>query len=106
MERLYVLVRSDLSSGARVAQALHGLDEYRDAHHEHHTAWRKTSNTVAVLGVRDEEHLAEITAKAEQYGIPCAVFREPDFGDAQTVLVLNGAHPSTRRLTSRLPLLS
>jgi peptidyl-tRNA hydrolase len=106
MERLYVLVRQDLSSGARIAQALHGLDEYRDKNLSEHTSWRKTSNTVAVLGVRDETHLAHITAMTEQYGIPHAIFREPDMGDAQTVLVLGGNHPYVRKLTAKLPLLS
>lgn len=103
--RLYVIVRGDLPPGARVAQAVHGAHEFSEAHPEKYRIWRADSNTVAILGARDEAHLDEMRDKAEMYGIPAATFREPDLGDSTTVLVL-GPHPATRKITGRLPLLS
>ena len=103
--KLYVLVRSDLSMGARVAQAIHGARQFAAEHPIIELDWFQTSNTVAVLDVRDEAHLLDLTERADVFGIPHATFREPDMGDSTTVRVL-GQHPNTRRITSSLPLLS
>lgn len=103
-QKLYVLVRSDLGPGPRVAQAVHGTDEFRDMHPGLHAQWRKDSNTVAVLGVQDEAHLNTVREQAERYGVPFATFREPDLANASTVLVL-AHHPATKKITGRLPLL-
>lgn len=103
VDKVYVLIRQDLPTGSQLAQVVHAQDEFRETHPEVHGAWRKSSNTVAVLHLRDEDHLQEIHRKAEDRGIPCAIFREPDLGDAATCLVM-GPSPHTRRITARLPL--
>jgi peptidyl-tRNA hydrolase len=103
--KLCVIVREDLSPGYKVAQAVHGGHAFADAHPADYRVWRGKSNTVTILGARDEAHLDEMRDKAEMYNIPYATFREPDLGDATTVLVL-GPHPATRKITGRLPLLS
>lgn len=103
--KLYLLVRSDLSPGARVSQAVHGQDEFRSEHPETHAQWRLDSNTVAVLGVRDLEHLMELIDLADMYEIPCSTFREPDMAYEATVLVL-APHPAVKYLTAKLPLLA
>lgn len=48
-------------------------------------------------------HLTSLHGKACGWGIPCAVFREPDLGDQTTCLVL-GPSDHTRRVTDKLPL--
>jgi peptidyl-tRNA hydrolase len=103
--RLCVIVRGDLPPGARIAQAVHGAHEFSEAHPDDYRAWRNASNTVAILGARDEAHLVEVQDQAEMYGIPTATFREPALDDSTTVLVL-GPHPATRKVTRGLPLLS
>lgn len=103
VDKVYVLVRGDLPMGSQLAQAIHAQDEFRSLHPEVHEEWRRTSNTIVVLHLRDEDHLHDLHQKAATRDIPCAVFREPDLEDAATCLVL-GPTPYTRRLTARLPL--
>lgn len=103
--RLCVIVRGDLPPGARTAQAVHGAHEFAEAHPDIYRSWRQESNTVAILGARDETHLHEVEDQAGMYGIPTATFQEPDMGNSTTVLVL-GPHPATRKVTKGLPLLS
>jgi peptidyl-tRNA hydrolase len=88
-----------------VAQAVHGAHEFADRHPNDYKSWRSKSNTVAILGARDEAHLVEVKDQAEMYGIPTATFREEGLGDSMTCIVL-GPHPATRKITRHLPLLS
>jgi len=101
---LCIVVRLDLPLGYRVAQAVHGADAFRDAHPEEYRRWHEESNTVAVLGAVDEDHLVELFARAPFFGVPAATFEEPDLAGSTTVLVL-GPHPATHKLTGPLPLL-
>jgi peptidyl-tRNA hydrolase len=101
--KLYVLVRADLPLGAQLAQAVHGMRQFTADHPEVDAHWFTTSNTVAVLHVRDEAHLLERVAAARHRDVPVAVFREPDLADAATVAVL-GPGTQARRVTARLPL--
>jgi len=102
--KLTVIVRTDLSLGARVSQSVHGAHEFADRHPQIYAQWRRESNTVAILGAADEAHLVRLTKMADAFDIPHAIFREIDMGDAQTVLVL-APHPATRKVTAGLPLL-
>ena len=104
-DKLYVLVRSDLPAGAKLAQSVHGMRQFIADHPTADERWFRESNTVAVLSVRDESHLTEILGKAERFGVRFSVFREPDFGDAATVGVLEPGKLS-RKITSSLPLAS
>lgn len=102
-DKLYVLVRRDLSHGYQVAQAIHGRDEFSEAHPDIAKDWRQRSNTVVALHVEDVTHLRTFHMKATTQGIPCAVFYEPDLGGEPTCLVLG---PTGRRLARSLPLVS
>lgn len=103
--KLYVIVREDLSPGARVAQAVHGAHEFSDAHPGEYARWREESNTVAILAAQGEPHLRYLAEMAAMWGVPHASFQEPDMGGASTVLVL-APGPASQRLTRGLPLLS
>jgi peptidyl-tRNA hydrolase len=103
--KLYVIVREDLSPGARVAQAVHGAHGFADAHPTEYARWRSDSNTVAVLGAQGEPHLRYLMEMARTWDIPHASFQEPDMAGASTVLVL-APGPASQRLTRGLPLLS
>lgn len=95
VERLYLVVRADLPVGLQMAQVTHA---HRAFVHEHSTleeAWYRSSNTVAVLAARDEQHLLTLRERALRAGIPCAAFREPDLDDAMTALALA---PAAKRL--------
>ena len=102
--KVYIVVRTDISLGDQVTQAVHGAQQFQDKHPRIYAEWKKTSNTVAILGAPNEAHLNQLQSMAESYSIPHAIFREPDIGDSLTVLVL-APHPISKRLTSSLSLL-
>lgn len=103
MKKLFVIVRGDLVPGSKIAQAVHGKDEFQEAHPEEHRRWRTESNTIVVLQARDEGHLWVLREKAQSKDIPHAVFHEPDLSDSLTCLVLADTD-GTKSITSKLPL--
>lgn len=102
-EKLFVLVREDLPPGARISQAIHATDAFRDAHPEIHEKWHRESNTLAILLVRDVEHLLALKERAEVREISLAIFEEPDIAWQPTAMVL-APGPSSRNLIAKLPL--
>lgn len=101
--RLYVIVRGDLPPGARVAQAVHGFRQFVADHPEIEKEWFENSNTIVILQARDEAHICTLADRAEMYGVPKAIFREPDLHDQATCLVL-APTPPTRKICRDLPL--
>lgn len=102
--KLTVIVRSDLGPGPRVAQAVHGARLFAAEHHQIEREWYTGSNTIVVLEARDEDHLCEVANKADYWGVPWSMFREPDLLNQATCLVL-APGPVARKLTAGLPLL-
>ena len=75
-ERLYFVVRTDLSEGRRASQLLHAMDNWT-------ARFGPQQGTVIVYGVPDEEALE---ALRETLGTNTVVFHEPDLGDSLTAL--------------------
>lgn len=101
MEKLFVIVRSDLAPGAMLAQACHGMRAFAAAHPEIDAAWYRDSNNLVVLEVANEAELVKLCDRAAAAGVEHASFREPDYGDAMTAITLA---PWGWRLVSSLPL--
>ena len=99
--KLYLVTRRDLSPGQQAVQAAHALREFAAAYPALDAAWFATSNTLALLAVDDERALWRLLYEANERGMPCAVFREPDLGDAVTALALDAR---AERLVRHLPL--
>lgn len=97
MDRLYVLVRSDLAPGLQLAQACHALQAFNDQHPARAKAW---AGNIAVLAVSSQQHLAEVVCPLQREGVPVAVFCEPDEGGAATAAAIDGT--ATKRLSSLL----
>lgn len=87
-EKLYVVVRRDLSPGQQLAQALHASDAFALAHPQVKHDWMKRSNTLAVLSVDNEQQLEWLERTAFEKNINFASFREPDIGDSLTAVVI------------------
>jgi len=102
-EKLFVLVRADLTPGAQISQSIHAVHEFEYWHPAEFSKWRKESNTLAILHVRDEEHLLFLRERAEGRDIPCSIFREPDMEAHATALVLAPC-PSAKNLVQKLHL--
>lgn len=54
MEKLYVVVRADLSPGLQIAQACHACRAFQAEYRDLEESWYTTSNTIAVLSVPSE----------------------------------------------------
>lgn len=99
-DKLYIIVRSDLSPGLQAAQACHGLRLFVEEHEETDQKWYTESNNLVLLQVPNETELLALRDRAN--GIPSSLFREPDVNDEATALTLG---PEAKGLVSNLPLL-
>lgn len=99
--KLFIVTRSDLAPGARVAQSVHAALQYAHEHRDATRTWFESSNNLVALEAPDEPWLVSIAERARAAGVPVSVFREPDFGDAVTAIALG---PAGARLVSSLPL--
>ena len=84
--KMYVIVRSDLSRSQRTVQAIHAAAEFL----LHENVYNWDNGTVVCLKVRDEEELLRLESKIKSMERPYRSFREPDTGNDMTALALVG----------------
>jgi hypothetical protein len=99
--KLYLITRRDLPPGARASQLCHAQRAFQASHEAVERAWFETSNTLALLEVKNEEALMRLAWEATMAGVPWSYFREPDLGHAVTAIALG---PAGAQLVRRLPL--
>lgn len=87
-EKLYVIVRNDLSPGMQIAQAIHAKDKFSMEHPAINNAWYEQSNYICVLQVADEDALFTIKNRALSLQIRCVSFSEPDRNDELTAIAI------------------
>ena len=80
--KLYVLVRGDLSIQQQAVQAGHAVAEY--LLREPKPSW--SNGTLVYLGVRDQEHLRRWGIKLRDLEMPYVIFQEPDLNNEITAL--------------------
>ena len=73
MNRLYFVVRTDLSEGRRTAMAIHAMDEWC-------SRFGPQKGTVIVYQVPDERALLDVLPQEGR----TVLWREPDLGDQAT----------------------
>lgn len=92
--KLYLVTRADLRHGSQAAQLVHGMATFARDYPATFIDWERTSNTVVCLAVRDKEELytlwekANAMSEATEHGLAISEFREPDFGNELTCVVL------------------
>jgi peptidyl-tRNA hydrolase len=101
MDRMYIIVRSDLAPGLQIAQAGHALRSFAAAHPELDRSWYAGGNNLIVLGATDEGALAALRSQLEAAGCAVAAFCEPDLGDQLTAIA---ADEGAKRHLRQLPL--
>lgn len=101
MDRLYIIVRADLSPGAQCAQACHALSAFAETHRRQHKEWHDGEKNLVVLQVADEATLQSTIEQAAHCFVRFASFREPDFDNQITACAFEG---SVAKLVSSLPL--
>lgn len=99
MEKLYIIVRSDLSPGLQIAQSCHALRQFSEEWPDQDRAWHTTHKNLVCLQINSKEELAALAYEATRAGVACSVYREPDCGDEPTAIALGeGAKRLVRRL--------
>jgi hypothetical protein len=101
MQKLFVIVRSDLQPGAQIAQTAHAVAEFAVAHPVEFGAWATEERNIVCLAIPSEGALADLFALAQSKQIHGAQFREPDFDDELTAIALGDG---AEKLVSSLPL--
>ena len=98
--KLYAVVSSTLSPGAKACQAAHALRAYADAYPEIERKWWAESNTLVLL---ETDAIIALEIKAHKRGVSCVRFVEPDWAPEGTLtaLVLG---PEGKKLVSSLKL--
>jgi len=103
MDKLYVVVRSDILPGEQVAQSNHAVIRWCLEHIELTQNWLNTSEIIVCLGIKNEEELIKLIQRAEQKEIKYSIFREPDMNNELTSVVFEPGENS-KKLCSNLGL--
>ncbi len=101
MDRLYVVVRSDLPPGSQLAQSCHACGAYAATHTDDYLAWVRGESNIVCLSASSKDELEGLLAQAEARGIKSAAFREPDYAGELTAIALE---EGARKIVSNLPL--
>ena len=103
LDRLYIVVRSDLAPGPQLAQSVHAAFQFSVKYPEITRRWHLDSNFLVVLSVPDEPALIELCRQARTHGIGYERVSEPDYGNEFTAMALEPGD-AARRLCARFPL--
>jgi DNA-binding transcriptional LysR family regulator len=99
MQRLYIVVRSDLKPGLQLAQACHAVAAFSERYPFLTREWSQTDNNLVVLAAPDEATLDGIL-----FDLPASVgFREPDVGNELTAVAVAG-NPEAKSYLRKFPL--
>jgi hypothetical protein len=85
-DKLYIVVREDLTPGQKACMAVHAMREYTQKFPANDAAWYRDSNFVCLLEAErsDVEHYLP----HPRPDVPVAVYREPDLGDKIVAVAL------------------
>jgi hypothetical protein len=97
---LYIIIRTDLTPGQKLAQACHVAFSFCQENQEVTHHWINISNYICLLESNNIEHLFD---QAKMWNIKCSSFREPDLDYMMTALALEPG-PLTKKLCNKLPL--
>ena len=95
-DKLFVVVRADLSTAQQAVQAVHAALAFQREHREVCAGL----DNLALLAVPDELALANLLFRICDTGVPVEVFREEDLGHQMTAAAFG---PGGRKLVSSLP---
>lgn len=102
MEKLFLVVRGDLSPGQQAVQAVHAMVAFASKWPNIAKHWETTSNHLVLLSVSKKEHLQELLKKAETKGLHTVSF-EDDVGEVVEMTAI-ALEPKAKRLCQNLPL--
>lgn len=96
-----VISRADIDPGYVVVQSAHAIADFAYEHPDTFNRWKKDTNSIICLSVKDEETLLKLYEKLSKK-TPSSSFYEPDV-NAFTAICVYGT-PEIRKSLSHLPL--
>lgn len=99
--KLIIITRSDISEGYQVVQSTHSIADFAFEFPQTFSKWKKESNSIICLSVKDEFELKKIYHKYKNL-TDSVIFFEPDV-DQFTSVCLYG-ESQIRKSLSHLPL--
>lgn len=100
-QKLFLVVRSDLSIAQQAVQIAHALSTFYHEHRLLEDKWYKDSQHLVLVSVPNRIELLKLVEKARRKGAAFSVFCEPDIGNEITAVALEH---KAKNLCSRLPL--
>ena len=101
--KLYIILRKDLTPGAKLAQSCHAALCFREEHEEISKQWLKESNYICILEVNSEQDLIDLLEISKKHNIASSLFKEPDLNNSLTAIALEPGLIS-KKICSKLPL--
>lgn len=87
-EKLRIIVRQDMEPGYQIAQSVHAARQFAEEHPEKERSWFRGSNTIVILGVRNQDEILGVIKKARTLAVSHSVFREPDLNNEITAVAI------------------
>lgn len=100
--KMYILVRQDLSSGYQLPQSIHAKDQFTHEYPDIENRWYTKSNTIVVLGVKNEHALKAFAYLADSQGLKHSMFYEPDI-DEYTALAIEPSEQTSKLVSNLKP---
>jgi hypothetical protein len=101
MEKLYVVVRSDLPAGDQLAQSCHAVAQFGVVSPARFATWAKADPIIVILAAPSRTALEIVRMELLDEGLEVAAFHEPDINDELTAIAFGG---EGARFVSQLPL--
>jgi hypothetical protein len=102
MQRLYIVLRADLTPGLKIPQACHAQDAFYEEHPELYAEWRTKYKNLIVKEVVDEAALHALFARLYKGGVDASLYHEEDLDQSLTAVAFYG--PTAKRFAGPLPL--
>ncbi len=102
MQKLFIVLRADLTPGLMIPQACHAQDAFYEEHPELYAEWRTKYKNLIVKEVPDEEVLRALLVRVCDAGMAQAQYYEEDLGHTLTAIAFYG--PTAKRFAGALPL--
>ena len=100
---MYIVTRNNIEPGLQISQSIHAVSEFLNQHPQEYQDWYENSNYLAILSVKSESDLKELSEKVCSLGLTFSPFHEPDLNNELTAIAV-APSPAAKKLFSSLPL--
>lgn len=102
MQKLFIVLRADLTPGLKIPQACHAQDAFYEEFPELYEEWRTNYKNLIVKEVPDEAALRALLLRVHDGRVASAQYYEEDLDHTLTAIAFYG--PTAKRFAGALPL--